>query len=309
MTTLYSTISTNFLEGDGMLLLELQVPPFPLLATIGNTLWQPGVVHARRQFDVFDMIVCAKGTLYMEENGVQYEIEQGMMLVLEPGKVHHGYRPTETETEVYWIHFQYPLPSQPILVEKHNWQQPLLKATDQDTEPSPAMIDFPKFAAVDLRTVLPLLTEMLTLHKVLTSYRSFELHILFGQLLMQLQNGLRKSSPQARSYFLGEKVASYLASRLELPFVSAQMERDLHYHFDYLARCLKQYSGLSPLQFKHHLQIDRAKRLLAHSELPLIKIGEQCGFQDNNYFTRLFKRQTSFTPGEYRKQYQVFRVD
>ncbi|WP_368600601.1 helix-turn-helix domain-containing protein [Paenibacillus glucanolyticus] len=43
--------------------------------------------------------------------------------------------------------------------------------------------------------------------------------------------------------------------------------------------------------------------------MSLIKIGEQCGFQDNNYFTRLFKRQSSYTPGEYRKQYQVFRVD
>lgn len=289
-----------------MLVLELQVPPFPLLATIGHTLWQSGVVHARRQFDVFDMIFCTKGTLYMEENGIQYEIEQGKMLVLEPGKEHRGYRPTMTETEVYWIHFQYPGTTQPMLVEKNNWQQSLLKTTDQDIKPLPAMIDIPKFAAVDLRTVVPQLTEMLKLHSVLTQYRSFEMHILFGQLLFHLQNGMRKSSPQTRSYVLGEKVASYLASRLELPFDSKHMERDLHYHFDYLARCLKQFSGMSPLQYRHHLQIDRAKRLLAHSELSLNKIREQCGFQDNNYFTRLFKRLTSFTPGEYREQYQVF---
>ncbi|NGP59383.1 AraC family transcriptional regulator [Paenibacillus thiaminolyticus] len=292
-----------------MLVLELQVPPFPLLATIGHTVWLPGVVHAERQFDVFDMIVCVKGTLYMEEHGIKYDVEEGMVLVLEPGKVHRGYRPTETETEVYWIHFQYPQSSPPMLAEKINWQQPLLKRTDQDTESHPAMIDIPKFGAIELRTVVPLMTEMLNLHSVLTQYRSFELHILLGQLLIQLQTGMRKSSPQARSYFLGEKVAAYLANRLELPFDSGQMERDLHYHFDYLARCLKQYSGMSPLQYRHHVQTDRAKRLLTHSELPLSKIGEQCGFQDHNYFTRLFKRHTSFTPGEYRKQYQVVRVD
>ncbi|AWP28271.1 helix-turn-helix transcriptional regulator [Paenibacillus sp. Cedars] len=100
-----------------------------------------------------------------------------------------------------------------------------------------------------------------------------------------------------------------MANHLEQPFDSGELDRELHYHFDYLARCLKQYSGMSPLQYRHHLQIERAKRLLAHSELSLIKIGEQRGFQDNNYFTRLFKRQSSYTPGEYRKQYQVFRVD
>jgi len=303
MATSYSTISTSFEEGDGLLVLELTTPPFPLLATIGHVLWPQGVVHAARQFDVFDMIICVKGTLYMEEHGVQYELREGMILVLEPGEMHRGYRPTEAETEVYWIHFQYPRSSQPMLVEKNQWQHPLLNVTNQDTESQPSLIDIPKFADIDLRTVVPILQEMLTLHSVLTQYRSFELHMLFGQLLIQLQNGLRKSSLHARSYFLGEEVANYLANRLELPFDSVQMEGDLHYHFDYLARCLKDYSGMSPLQYRHRLQIERAKRLLAHSDLPLIKVGEQCGFRDNNYFTRLFKRLTSLTPGEYRKQW------
>ncbi|WP_239617741.1 AraC family transcriptional regulator [Cohnella mopanensis] len=292
-----------------MLVLELKVPPFPLLATVGHVLWPSGVVHAERTFEAFDMIFCAKGALFIEEDGVKYDIRPGMILVLEPGKTHRGYRPTEEDTEAYWIHFQYPAHSGPLLKEKNDWQQSLLKLTNQDTEPPPTLIDVPKFAPVDLRAIVPLLKEMLQLHGVLTHYGSFELHLLFGQVLTQLQNGMRKNSPQARSYFLGEKAASYLANRLELPFDSAEMERDLHYHFDYLARCLKQYCGMSPLQYRHRLQIDRAKRMLAHSDLSLTKIREQCGFQDNNYFTRLFKRQTSFTPGEYRKRYQVFRVD
>ncbi|GGG52187.1 helix-turn-helix domain-containing protein [Paenibacillus radicis (ex Gao et al. 2016)] len=289
-----------------MLAIELQVPPFPLLTTVGYVLWPSGVTHAERQFDVFDLIICTKGTLYMAENDIEYKIEQGMMLILEPGKTHSGYRPTENETEVYWIHFQYPSSSQPKLIEKQSWQQPLLETTNQDTVPHPAMISIPKFAAIDLRIIVPMLTEMLKVHSVLTPSRSFDLHILFGQLLVQLQNGMITGSSQARSHLIGEKVASYLASRLESPFDSEQMELELHYHFDYLSRCLKQYSGMSPLQYRHQLQIERAKRLLTHSELPLVKIGEQCGFNDYNYFIRLFKRQTSFTPGEYRRRYQAY---
>lgn len=292
-----------------MLVLELSVPPFPLLTAIGHTVWESGVVHATREFDLFDMIICVRGTLYMEEDDVTYDLTEGTILVLEPEKKHRGYRPTMMETEVYWIHFQYPRSSQPLLVEKNNWQQPLLRWTDQDTEPRPATIDIPKFAIVELRTVLPLLKEMLHLQSLLSPYRSFELHILFGQVLSQLQLGIRTNSPQARSYLLGEKVASFLANHLEQSFDSGQMESDLHYHYDYLARCLKHYCGMSPLQYRHHLQIDRAKQLLSHTELSVLKIGEQCGFQDNNYFIRLFKRQTSFTPGEYRKQYQVFRMN
>lgn len=229
-----------------MLVLEIQTPPMPLLAAIGHAFWPPGVIHAQRQFEVFDLLVCAKGALYIEEDGISYEIEAGMLLVLEPGKTHRGYRPNDIETEVYWIHFDYPLPSEPILKEKTNWQQPLLQRTDQDIIPYPATLHIPKFAAIDLRTVLPLLDKMLSLHQVLTRRRAFELQVLFGELLVQLQNGWIKNSSQARSYFLSEKVASYLESQIEQPFDSARMEHDLHYHFDYLARCLKQYTGMSP---------------------------------------------------------------
>ncbi|WP_152392761.1 AraC family transcriptional regulator [Paenibacillus guangzhouensis] len=292
-----------------MLVLEIPVPPLPLIATVGHTLWPPGIVHARRQFDAFDIIICVKGTLYMEENGIPYDIKEGMVLVLEPEKMHRGYQPTDTETEVYWIHFQYPGFPQPALIDKTNWQQPLLNRTDQDIEVHPGMVDIPKFTTIDLRQILPLLTEMIHVHSMLSATRSYELQILFGRFLLELQYSMRNRSPQARSLSLGEQVATYLTEHLEQPFDATEMENDLHYHFDYLARCLKQYSGMSPLQYRHHLQIERAKQLLAHSELSIIQIGTRCGFNDNNYFTRLFKRHTSFTPGEFRKRYQFIVLD
>ncbi|NIK69980.1 AraC family transcriptional regulator [Paenibacillus sp. BK720] len=291
-----------------MLVVELPVPPIPLLTAVGYTLWQNGIVHARRQFDAYDLVICTKGTLYMEENDIQYVLEQGMMLLLEPGKIHGGYRPTESETEVYWIHFQYPSSDLLLLKEKSISRQPLLQVTDQDIVPPPAIIEIPKFAAINVRAIVPLLKEMIKLHSMLTLSRSFELEILFGQLLIHLQNGIRENSPNARTYEIGEMVASYLADQLELPFDSKRMELDLNYHFDYLARCLKEYSGMSPMQYRHHLQIDRAKKLLAHTRLPLVKVAEQCGFQDINYFSRLLKRHTSYTPGEYRKKHQLFRA-
>lgn len=292
-----------------MLMLEFEAPPLPLLATVGYALWKPGVTHAERVFEAYDLIICAKGSLYMEEEGTAYEIGPGKLLVLEPGLRHRGYRPTEEETEVYWIHFRHPAASPLKLAEKQGWQQQPLARTDQDTEPRPAMIDVPKFADVDLRTIRPLLDEMIALHRSLTPYRSFELQLRFSQLLLQLQHGMRQGGPQSRSYELSERVASYLEDRLDTAFDAGQMERDLHYHFDYLARCLKQHTGMSPLQYRHHQQIERAKRLLAHTDDPLKQIGEQCGFPDPNYFARLFKRETTFTPGAYRRRYRVIRMD
>lgn len=292
-----------------MLVLEFEAPPFPLLATVGYALWKPGVTHAERVFGAYDLILCTQGALFMEEEGIAYEIGAGKLLLLEPGKRHRGYRPTEEETEVYWMHFRHSSATPPRLVEKQGWQQSPLARTDQDTEPLPATMDVPKFADVDLRSIRPLLDEMIALHRSLTLYRSFELQLRFGELLLQLQQGMRQGGSQSRSYDLSERVAIYLEDRLDRPFDAGEMERDLHYHFDYLARCLKQHTGMSPLQYRHHQQIERAKRMLAHTDEPLKRIGEQCGFPDPNYFARLFKRETSFTPGAYRRRYRVVRMD
>ncbi|NGZ74450.1 AraC family transcriptional regulator [Saccharibacillus alkalitolerans] len=291
--------------GESMQVLELDIPPFPQIAAIGHGVWKRGMKHASRVFEAHDLIFCASGALYIEEEGERYEIGEGEMLVLEANRRHAGYRPSENDTEVYWIHFRHEGAGQRES-EALSPGQPLSPRTSQETEPSPGTVAIPKFGPVDLPALRPLLHDMLRLYEKLTLARSYELNVAFGRLLLELQKGLAVSPARSRADRLGEEAAAYLERGLQLPFDSARMERDLHYHFDYLSRCLKQHTGMSPLAYRHHLQIERAKRLLIHSDDTLAEIGEQCGFQGANYFARLFKRETAMTPGAYRKKYRVF---
>jgi AraC-like DNA-binding protein len=45
-----------------------------------------------------------------------------------------------------------------------------------------------------------------------------------------------------------------------------------------------------------------AKRLLAHSALPITLISERLGFQDPTNFVKFFKREVACTPGEFRRR-------
>lgn len=291
-----------------MRMLELPIPPLPQIAAVGYAVWQPGTRHAERVFEAYDVIFCVSGTLYMQEEGERYAIGPGEMLVLEAGLRHGGYRAAEEETAVYWIHFRHaPAVRRPPHAAIAPGQ-PLAPRSDQETEPASGAAFIPKYGQVDLPALLPLLDELLRLSETLTLARSYELQVLFGQLLLQLQKAHSVSPGRSRADRLGEAAAAYLARSLEQPFDSAVMERELHYHFDYLSRCLKRHTGMSPLSYRHHLQIERAKRLLLQSGDTLGRIGEQCGFQDATYFARLFKRSTSLTPGEYRRRYSVFRT-
>ncbi|MGI2296261.1 helix-turn-helix domain-containing protein [Paenibacillus sp. GXUN7292] len=288
-----------------MQVIEFQVPPLPLLATVGHALWHSGTIHAKRKFQLYDLLIVVSGAIYIEEDDICYELTKGSILILEPNKIHRGYRASDELSEVYWLHFIYDREASTISSEHMNWPQPLAAGNNETLTAQTATLHLPKHSVVELRPLIPLLDRMVEIHTSLVRQHSFELYAVFNQFLVQLQNGIRERL-HSRSYYLSEQAAHYIEQSITRPFNSSQMEQELHYHFDYITRCLKQYSGLTPIQYRHHVQIELAKRLLLHTELSLKEIGAKCGLNDPNYFTRVFKKGVELTPAQYRKKYQVF---
>lgn len=48
------------------------------------------------------------------------------------------------------------------------------------------------------------------------------------------------------------------------------------------------------------LRMELAQKLLAQKELPVKEIAGRCGYSDQFYFSRIFKKQTGLSPKEYR---------
>ena len=69
------------------------------------------------------------------------------------------------------------------------------------------------------------------------------------------------------------------------------------FHF---AREFKRATGTTPHQHLIRLRVERAKALLAESQLPLAEVGLRTGFSHQSHFTRLFRRLTGTTPQSYR---------
>jgi len=105
---------------------------------------------------------------------------------------------------------------------------------------------------------------------------------------------------------------------------SVQLARAIEFMEENLARDLgreevAQAAGLSPSHFSHlmraktrwsfrelltRMRMDRACHLLTRTDLGLVHIALECGFGDQSYFTRVFRRRTGTTPGDYRRAYQ-----
>lgn len=69
----------------------------------------------------------------------------------------------------------------------------------------------------------------------------------------------------------------------------------------YLARLFKNQYGSSILNYVMDLRITQAKKMLRFSDKQIDLIGRECGFDDANYFTRMFKKVEGASPSEYRK--------
>jgi AraC family transcriptional regulator len=70
------------------------------------------------------------------------------------------------------------------------------------------------------------------------------------------------------------------------------------FHF---VRAFKQTTGQTPYQYLLNSRIERAKQLLAETELPLAEIGYLVGFNSQSHFTTSFRRLAKLTPKAYRE--------
>jgi AraC-like DNA-binding protein len=62
------------------------------------------------------------------------------------------------------------------------------------------------------------------------------------------------------------------------------------------------HTGMGPHEYLLELRLVRARSLLAETELPIKEIAFQIGFEDDHYFSRLFRRKLKLTPGQWRNR-------
>ncbi|MFC5649340.1 response regulator [Paenibacillus solisilvae] len=68
----------------------------------------------------------------------------------------------------------------------------------------------------------------------------------------------------------------------------------------YFSQCFARFAGQSFGEMLRHLRIERAKTLLLESDAPVYEIASLAGFEDDKYFSRVFKERVGKLPTEYR---------
>jgi transcriptional regulator GlxA family with amidase domain len=72
-------------------------------------------------------------------------------------------------------------------------------------------------------------------------------------------------------------------------------------------RRFQQATGMSPLDYVHTVRLEEAKQMLESGTLSIEAVAQEVGYQDSAFFSRLFRRKTGLTPGQYRKRFGQLR--
>lgn len=71
--------------------------------------------------------------------------------------------------------------------------------------------------------------------------------------------------------------------------------------YGHLCRSFKKYYNSTPTEFVNNLRLKYAKNMILHTNMTVLEIGLECGFENAGYFHRLFKSKFGVSPGELRK--------
>lgn len=116
------------------------------------------------------------------------------------------------------------------------------------------------------------------------------------------KRALRQDSINARSESRINKACSKIFESISSPPSAAELAAEFHISESRFLHLFREVTGLSMTEFIATIRISRAKSLLADTDLAVGEIAESVGYEDQNYFSRLFRKLEGCSPRAYREK-------
>jgi AraC-like DNA-binding protein len=95
---------------------------------------------------------------------------------------------------------------------------------------------------------------------------------------------------------------NYIQLNLNRDLSVTYLAKRANLHTDYFSRLFYQYTGERPVRYIHEKRIERAQYLMVTTQMTYAEIAMQTGFENVFYFSKVFKKITGMSPGQYKKQ-------
>lgn len=145
-------------------------------------------------------------------------------------------------------------------------------------------------------------------YQELNNMQSTSVYLETQGILLQLLSRFVETARMAEKdeHLIPSKVLdaiSFIQVNLHQNLTVVDLAKRANQHPDYFSRVFFQYTGIRPLAYIHEKRIERAQYLLTTTSMSYAEVAAEVGFENLPHFSRLFKKVTSLTPGQYRQQH------
>lgn len=127
-----------------------------------------------------------------------------------------------------------------------------------------------------------------------------ELNNLYDKMIREYCTLVRTKSMKQYSPVVRD-VLNYIDFNLNLPLTLEMLAEKYELSVPYLATLFKKEVGSTIISYINKQRIETACKLLNSSNMSIQDISAAVGIMDSNYFTRLFKKETGYSPRTYRQ--------
>jgi len=242
--------------------------------------WQHG-----RILDGFALIYISSGRGKFESKpDFSAHLEPGHAFLLFP-KIWHRYAPDpETGWHEHWIGFDGEIARRWLRHKLFSSKSPVVKISAEDT-----------VLATFSRMIQSIRANRPALQQILAGATDNLMGLLYSaQQAQPAQDAQNTNAIESAIARIQNEFASNLNMKL--------LARELGVSYSWFRHTFTAHTGLSPHQYLLEFRLVRARNLLAESEFSIKEIATQTGFEDEFYFSRLFRQKLNLSPTQWRNR-------
>ena len=241
------------------------------------------------------------GQSEVEVDGRCYEMEKGSLLVLGAG-THYQVKSPENHVSYIALNFDYTFNFSHLKV-------PVPPKSRRDFSVGDVVESVSFEDATELNGAV-YLRGMHSLSGRLTSIeREYSMKVvlcetkissLLCEVLCDVLRALRTESALGGAGKL-DAILWYVHEHYRESLTNSRLGEHFGFHKNYVSALIKGYTGMPLHKYLNHVRLSHALDMLSGGERSISEIAAECGIHDVNYFIKLFKKQTGFTPKVFRE--------
>ncbi|MFD2215042.1 response regulator [Metabacillus endolithicus] len=144
-----------------------------------------------------------------------------------------------------------------------------------------------------------ILSEPITIDDFLSSWFHFEIWLKEIREIIKVINTKTPYSDEIHDSIM--RAVTLAQKMIDQPLTAGEIARKVNMSSSYFSQCFKDIIGQTYTDYLREIRMERAKEYLRNSTKTIQWISEKVGYNDEKYFSRLFRDYVGVLPSEYRR--------